>query len=128
MHIGIQSIHTLHTTSLPKIPTTHSRSSSTSSTASTSSSTSCLSGSSLRERRGFTFRLSFTGGPAPAAADILLPQAEVESSGAPRRRRALPPTPAAMYDYDFVMGKAGARSPRARDYGMGDDGWTVVLV
>jgi len=75
-----------------------------------------------------TFRLSFTGSQTPVTADVLSPEAQVESdsTSVSRRRRALP-VPVAVFDYDSVMGKAGAKSARARDYGMGEDGWTLAL-
>ncbi|KAF5375553.1 hypothetical protein D9615_009218 [Tricholomella constricta] len=113
----------------PRSPITraaHKRSSSTTSTSSSLSSTSSNGGSSLRERRGVNFRLSFIG--IPTSVDIISPKGHLEPNflNVPRRRRALP-APVAVFEYDLVMGKAGAKSARARDYGMGEDGWTVAL-
>ncbi|KAG6899847.1 hypothetical protein C0993_006270 [Termitomyces sp. T159_Od127] len=45
----------------------------------------------------------------------------------PRGRRALP-KPITIFDPASVMGKVGAKISSARDFGMGEDGWTVVAL
>ncbi|KAG6888374.1 hypothetical protein C0995_008810 [Termitomyces sp. Mi166 len=116
----------------PTPPSAHKRSLSTESTTSTSStisssSTSSNSGLSLRERRGVTFRLS--SNDLPAEVDALEPKGHLEPrfNNVPRRRRALP-MPLTIFDPTSVMGEAGAKSSCARDFGMGEDGWTVVAL
>ncbi|KAG6856012.1 hypothetical protein H0H87_008414 [Tephrocybe sp. NHM501043] len=117
------------TQSTPTIHGAHKRSTSTSSTTSisstlsTTSTTSQNNVSSLRERRGVTFQLTLDG----RLPETITPKAQLEPfDNIPRRTRALP-TPATNFNYEAAMGKMGTKSARLRDFGMGEDGWTVVL-
>lgn len=122
--LGAPYIAPTHTSA----PSSHKRSASIESTSSTLStlSSSCNSsynGTSLRQRRGVTFQLSFSELPAKVQALELLGHL-VPGFDMPQRRRALP-KPIIVFDPTSVMGEVGAKISSARDFGMGE-GWTVV--
>ncbi|RDB25187.1 hypothetical protein Hypma_007359 [Hypsizygus marmoreus] len=106
----------------PSAPPAHRRSSSTSSTSS-SSSTWSNSALSLRERRGVSLRLSISLSEADKPNMSAKGHLEPRFSNLPRRRRALP-TP--TIEGHAVVASADGKSGMARDFGMGDDGWTAM--
>ncbi|KAH0588551.1 hypothetical protein H2248_004381 [Termitomyces sp. 'cryptogamus'] len=116
-------------TQTPSCTSFHTRSTSVDSITSTfsSSSTSSNSGLSLQKRRGVIFPLYLSELPAEVKTQEHKGRIELASDDThvPRRRRALP-MPITIFDPTSTMGEVGAKISSARDFGMGEDCWTVV--
>ncbi|KAG6880097.1 hypothetical protein C0992_006371 [Termitomyces sp. T32_za158] len=64
--------------------------------------------------------------PAKVQAPELTGHFGTSFDNVPRRRRALP-KPVTIFDPTSVMGEVGTKISSARDFGMGEDNWTVAL-